>query len=92
LVGAGLAMRERSKTDRRVKRILLTDAGHRVHSKLKDEAAAAREELLAPVGWDELAQLTAFLEQLHSRLDPHRPGAKRNAPASHQGSVLPRCP
>ena len=32
LVGAGLVMRERSKTDRRVKRILLTDAGHRVHS------------------------------------------------------------
>jgi MarR family transcriptional regulator, transcriptional regulator for hemolysin len=70
LANAGLVMRERSKSDRRVKRIVMTEAGHRIYSELKDEAAAAREQLLAPIGWEELAHLTALLEQLQSRLDP----------------------
>ena len=92
LIDAGLVIRERSKTDRRVKRILLTDAGHRIHSKLKHEAAAAREQLLAPVGWDELARLTAFLEQLQSRLDPHPTETSQGATTSHRASAQLRFP
>jgi len=70
LANAGLVMRERSTSDRRVKRIVMTEAGHRIYSELKNEAAAAREQLLAPIGWEELARLTACLEQLQSRLGP----------------------
>jgi MarR family transcriptional regulator, transcriptional regulator for hemolysin len=87
LVNAGLVMREQSTSDRRVKRIVMTEAGHRIYSELKPEAAAAREQLLAPIGWDELAHLTALLEQLQSRLDPYHAGTSRNAASLHPGAT-----
>lgn len=79
LVDAGFVMRERSKSDRRVKRIVMTDAGHRIYTELSNEVAAAREQLLAPIGWAELAHLTALLELLQSRLDSYHTGASRSA-------------
>src|SRR5260370_20080471 len=47
LVKAGLVMREASTTDRRVKRVILTPAGDKIHDKGKAEAEALRYELLA---------------------------------------------
>lgn len=92
LVNEGLVMREQSRSDRRVKRIVMTEAGHRIYSELKNEAAAAREQLLAPIGWEELAHLTALLEQLQCRLDPDHAGTSRNAAALPQGAAALRCP
>src|SRR5271155_2410340 len=46
LVAAGLAMREASTTDRRVKRIVLTPAGLKIYEKVRAEATALRLELL----------------------------------------------
>src|ERR1700685_338255 len=47
LVKAGLVIREPSPTDRRVKRIVLTEAGTLLYGKVLTEAAAFRKELLA---------------------------------------------
>src|SRR5271154_6077309 len=49
LVNSGFAIREPSLTDRRVKRVCLTDAGNKVYAKVKHEAAAVRQQLLANV-------------------------------------------
>lgn len=92
LVNAGLVMRERSTSDRRVNRIVITEAGHRIYLELKHEAAAAREQLLAPIGWEELAHLTTLLEQLQSRLGPYHADTGRNAAALHQSAAGLRCP
>jgi MarR family transcriptional regulator for hemolysin len=66
LVKAGLVIREPSISDRRVKRIVITDAGNRFHEELKSEAAAVRQQLLASVDLQKLAHLTELLEQLQS--------------------------
>ncbi len=68
LVKDGLAMREPSISDRRVNRIVITDAGHRLYAVLKDEAAAVRRELLAGMELEKLAHLTELLEQMQSIL------------------------
>jgi len=70
LVKDGLAMREPSISDRRVNRIVITDAGHRLYAVLKDEAAAVRRELLAGMELEKLAHLTELLEQMQSILVP----------------------
>ena len=49
LVKAGLVLRVASTTDRRVKRVVLTEAGNRLYDKVRAEAAAFRHELLANV-------------------------------------------
>jgi MarR family transcriptional regulator for hemolysin len=66
LVKAGLVIREPSISDRRVNRIVITDAGHRLCSELKTEAAAVRQQLLAGIESEKLAHLTELLEQLQS--------------------------
>src|ERR1700678_2055897 len=43
---SGLVIREPSTTDRRVKRIVLTEAGNLLYGKVLTEAAAFRKELL----------------------------------------------
>src|SRR5260370_34765179 len=70
LVKAGLAIREQSISDRRVNRIVITDAGHRLYAELKDEAAAVRQQLLAGMELAKLAHLTELLEQMQSILVP----------------------
>src|ERR1700704_1075436 len=47
LVKAGLALREASTTDRRIKRVVLTPAGLKIYEKVRTEAVALRKELLA---------------------------------------------
>jgi MarR family transcriptional regulator for hemolysin len=70
LVEDGLAIREPSISDRRVNRIVITDAGHRLYAVLKDEAAAVRQELLASIELGKLAHLTELLEQIQCILEP----------------------
>src|SRR6202035_2636369 len=47
LVKAGLIKREPSTADRRVKRVVVTEAGYRLFDAVKTEAAAVRKELLS---------------------------------------------
>lgn len=70
LVKDGLVIRESSISDRRVNRIVITDAGHRLYSVLRNEAAAVRQQLLASIEVEELARLTKLLEQLQCILQP----------------------
>jgi MarR family transcriptional regulator for hemolysin len=64
LVKAGLVVREPSHTDRRVKHVLLTDAGLKLYGQVKTEAESFRRELLAHVDADRLRIATELLEQL----------------------------
>jgi len=71
-VKAGLVIREPSISDRRVNRIVITDAGHRLYAQIKDEAYAVRRQFLASVDLQSLAHLTELLEQLQCILQPYR--------------------
>jgi MarR family transcriptional regulator, transcriptional regulator for hemolysin len=71
LVKAGLVKREASPSDRRINRVVITDAGHRLYAELKNEAAAIRQQLLATVELQSLARLTELLEQLQRILQPY---------------------
>jgi MarR family transcriptional regulator, transcriptional regulator for hemolysin len=75
LVKDGLAIREPSISDRRVNRIVITDAGHRLYAVLKGEAAAVRQELLASIELEKLAYLTELLEQIQCILEPRHDDA-----------------
>jgi MarR family transcriptional regulator for hemolysin len=75
LVKAGLVIREPSTSDRRVNRIVITDAGNRLYAELKNEAAAVRRQLLASIELEELAHLTELLEHLQCILRPHHDDA-----------------
>jgi MarR family transcriptional regulator for hemolysin len=68
-VKAGVVQRQASSTDRRVKRVILTPAGAELYEKLKREAAALRQELLADIDPAELLGATQVLERLHRRVD-----------------------
>jgi MarR family transcriptional regulator, transcriptional regulator for hemolysin len=69
LVKAGLVIREPSTTDRRVKRIVLTEAGTLLYGKVLTEAAAFRKELLADRDQKKLLIATEFLEGLQGIID-----------------------
>jgi MarR family transcriptional regulator, transcriptional regulator for hemolysin len=69
LVKAGLVVREPSTTDRRVKRILLTEAGTLLYDKVRAEAAAFRKELLAHIDPKKLLAATELLEGLEGSID-----------------------
>jgi MarR family transcriptional regulator, transcriptional regulator for hemolysin len=69
LVKAGLVNREPSTTDRRVKRIVLTDAGNLLYGKVLAEAAAFRKELLADLDPKKLLIATEFLEGLQGVIE-----------------------
>ena len=69
LVKAGLVVREPSTTDRRVKRVVLTEAGNRLHEKVKTAAAAVRKELLADIEPKRLLVATELLEGLQRVFD-----------------------
>jgi len=66
LVKAGFVVREPSTIDRRVKRVVLTEAGNRLYAKVKAEAEAFRQELLAHIAVDKLRTATELLEQIQS--------------------------
>jgi MarR family transcriptional regulator, transcriptional regulator for hemolysin len=69
LVKAGLVIRE-SSSDRRVNRIVITDADRRLYTQIKDEVSAARQQFLASIDLRSLAHLTELLEQLQCTLQP----------------------
>src|SRR6202158_3418830 len=50
LVKAGLVKREPSTADRRIKRVVLTEAGYRLFDAVKTEAAGGRKRLLSKFG------------------------------------------
>ncbi|MDP9065305.1 MAG: MarR family transcriptional regulator [Pseudomonadota bacterium] len=69
LVKAGLIRREPSRTDRRVKRIVLTEAGYRVYETVRGEADAVRAQLLQSIDRDALRAATQVLTQLQTIID-----------------------
>lgn len=69
LVKAGLVVREPSTVDRRIKHIVITEAGHRLYDTVKSEAAAVRQQLLAQVDRSQLEAATEVLEALHAMID-----------------------
>jgi MarR family transcriptional regulator for hemolysin len=69
LVRAGLARREPSTTDRRVKRVVLTPAGNLLYDKVRTEAAAFRKALLADIDPKKLLIATELLEGLQGIID-----------------------
>jgi MarR family transcriptional regulator for hemolysin len=64
LVKSGLVVREPSTTDRRVKHVVLTQAGNLLYDKVRTEAAAFRKELLANIDPGALLVATELLEAL----------------------------
>ena len=69
LVKAGLVIREPSTTDRRIKRVVLTEAGNLLYDKVRAEAAAFRKELLANMDPKALLIATELLEGLQGIID-----------------------
>jgi MarR family transcriptional regulator for hemolysin len=69
LVKAGLVNREPSMTDRRVKRIVLTQSGNLLYDKVRAEATVFRRELLAHVDPKKLLAATELLEGLQGIID-----------------------
>jgi len=68
LVISGLVKRESSASDRRLKRVLVTEAGAHLYYLLRDELAAVRRQILAVVELEKLAHLTELLEKLQPPL------------------------
>jgi MarR family transcriptional regulator for hemolysin len=64
LVKSGLVVREPSTTDRRVKRVVLTQAGNLLYDKVRAEAAEFRKELLTNIDPNALLVATELLEAL----------------------------
>jgi MarR family transcriptional regulator, transcriptional regulator for hemolysin len=64
LVKDGLVKRESPASDKRLKRIVVTDAGMHLYFLVRDEMAATRREMLAIVDLEKLANLTELLETL----------------------------
>jgi MarR family transcriptional regulator for hemolysin len=85
LVENGLVKRESSASDRRLKRIVVTDAGAHLYSLLRDEVAAVRRQMLAIVEPDKLVHLTEFLEKLQEPLQPF----SRDLPVSSAATPEP---
>jgi MarR family transcriptional regulator for hemolysin len=72
LVKAGLVLREPSQTDRRVKHVLLTEAGEQLYRQVKTEAERFRHDLLAHVDPERLRAATELLEQLQGIVEALR--------------------
>jgi MarR family transcriptional regulator for hemolysin len=70
LVKEGLVKRESAASDRRLKRIVVTDAGMHFYFLVRDEMAAARGQMLAIVDLEKLVHLTELLETLQEPLRP----------------------
>ena len=69
LVKAGLVKREPSTADRRIKRVVVTEAGHRLFETVKTEAAAVRKELLSQMDPKKLEAATQVLEALQGMIE-----------------------
>jgi len=69
LVLAGLVTREPSTSDRRIKHVVVTEAGRRLYDKVKLEADRVRKDLLATIGRHELKAATEVLEALQLKIE-----------------------
>ena len=69
LVKAGFVARQPSKSDRRINRVVVTEAGSRLYVTVKTEAAAVRKELLAHIDPKGLALATELLETLQQLIE-----------------------
>ncbi|HEY4318432.1 MAG TPA: MarR family transcriptional regulator [Herbaspirillum sp.] len=65
----GLITREPSPTDRRVKLVMLTEAGALLYRKVISKATAFRKDFLRDVDSKQLLQATELLEQLQAMLE-----------------------
>jgi MarR family transcriptional regulator for hemolysin len=78
LVKDGLVKRESSASDRRLKRIVVTDAGMHFYFLIRDEVAVVRREMLAIVESEKLVHVTELLETLQ---EPLRSSSGKGLPA-----------
>jgi MarR family transcriptional regulator, transcriptional regulator for hemolysin len=69
LVKAGLVKREPSTADRRIKRVVVTEAGYRLFATVKTEAALVRKELLSQLDPKKLAAAADVLEALQGIIE-----------------------
>jgi MarR family transcriptional regulator for hemolysin len=69
LVKAGLASREPSTTDRRIKHVVITEAGYRLYDTVRAQATAVRKELLANIDRQKLEAATDVLEALQGMIE-----------------------
>jgi MarR family transcriptional regulator, transcriptional regulator for hemolysin len=69
LAKAGLVRREPSTADRRIKRVVVTEAGYRLFDAVKTEAAAVRKELLSKLDPGKLEAATEVLEALQGMIE-----------------------
>lgn len=69
LMKCGLILREPSPTDRRIKLVVLTEAGTALYDKLITKAAVFRKELLIDIDPEKLRVATELLEQLQHLLE-----------------------
>jgi MarR family transcriptional regulator, transcriptional regulator for hemolysin len=69
LVKAGLLERQPSENDRRVNRVIVTEAGARLANAVRADAAAVRKQLLAQIDPKKLAAATELLETLRGVID-----------------------
>jgi MarR family transcriptional regulator for hemolysin len=86
MVKNGLAKRESSVSNRRLKRIVVTDAGAHLYSFLQDEAAAIRRRMLGTVEIEKLVQLTEFLEKLQEACGQRNPAIGNAASSDVQST------
>jgi MarR family transcriptional regulator for hemolysin len=66
LVKSGFVQRQPSETDRRVKLVVLTEAGMQVYDTVRKEADSFRKELLQGIDADQLLAATELLEALQA--------------------------
>ena len=66
--------REPSEVDRRIKYILLTEAGRDLFAQVRTEAERFRNELLQSADKDFLQAMSEHLELLHAKADADRLG------------------
>jgi DNA-binding MarR family transcriptional regulator len=69
LVKAGFIVRQPCRHDRRINRVVLTEAGNRLVETVQAETAAVRKELLASIDPAKLAIATELLETLHRLIE-----------------------
>jgi len=68
LVSAGLVVREPSIKDRRIKRVVVTEAGYNLYEAVKAEAAKVRAELLLGIDRQKLQAATEVLQALQGKI------------------------
>jgi len=64
-----LVVRQVSRTDRRIKQVVLTEAGNRLYDTVKAVAADVRKDLLARIDRKTLAVATELLEALQKVIE-----------------------